>query len=201
MKVWRAPAFPNDSHREVRKMMLRLRLLTAAILMASFLLIGCKGSSNPNAPAKVHGSVTYNGSPVSGGTVTFHTKDGIPMTFPIDSDGNYTAPDIAEGEMVVTVETESVNPDANKMQEYKGGTSGMASKMDGMANYGKGGSGAAPGGGGVKGPGQQMGPTPEGFQSHTKYVKIPAKYSDKATSGLSVTLKKGDQSYSIKLTD
>ena len=89
----------------------RLSGATLLLVAAGALVLGCK-SENPNAPGRVSGKVTYNGQPVTGGTVTFHSKkDGAKIPVSISSDGRYSAFDIPDGEMDVTVETESLNPD------------------------------------------------------------------------------------------
>jgi hypothetical protein len=173
-------------------MSIRTRAGAVALQMAALAFVGCQSSGNANYPVRVTGKVTYNGSPVGGGVVTFHAADGTPIQVPIAPDGTYTADGLPEGAMAVTVETESVN---RKQEEYRGqGGGGMMSK------YGKGGGGgaAAP-----KGKGMQMSPVPPGAGGGVEpnYVKIPAKYADKATSGLSVTLKSGKQTYDIRLTD
>jgi hypothetical protein len=166
------------------------RLGGAAALLATLLLTGCK-ENNPNAPARVHGKVTYNGSPVTGGSVTFHFKEGGPVTMGISEDGTYSAVDIPAGEAVVTVETESINP-ATKHSSYGstgGGMSGMYGKKSAVKK--------AP-----EGKGEKASPAPEGTAaSQLVYVKIPKKYSAPATSGLSVTLKPGSQTHNIPLTD
>ena len=100
-------------------MSVRLRLAGGAALFAAMVLTGCK-PSNPNAPAKVTGKVTYNGSAVTGGSVSFHYKDGGKVSAPIGSDGTYSAIDIPTGDAMVTVETESINPE-NKKTEYRSG--------------------------------------------------------------------------------
>jgi hypothetical protein len=169
-------------------MPLPARLAGASLLLAALLLVGCK-PTNPNAPARVTGRVTYNGNPVTGGTIHFHSADGASIPIGIGPDGTYRAFDIPDGDMVVTVETESINPE-KKPQEYRGANA----------------SGPKYGPKAVvmpKGKGNSGGPKPEesGASAETTYMKIPAKYADKATSGLTVTLKKGDQTHDIKLTD
>jgi len=174
-------------------MNIRLRPGSAAILLVPLLLFGCT-PHNPNAPAKVSGKVTYNGSPVTGGSVVFHYKEGGQFSAPIASDGTFVAADIPVGEAVVTVETESINPD-NKKGDYASppGAGMMAGK------YGK----AAPPKPSSGGPGRgaKMSPAPDGSGSNTVYMKIPGKYSDKTKSGLSVTLKEGKQVNNFELTD
>jgi len=107
-------------------MQLAARFAGASLLLGALLLVGCK-ATNPNAPARVTGRVTYNGSPVTGGTIHFHSADGADVPIGIGPDGTYQAFDIPDGDMVVTVETESINPE-KKPPEYRGGNAGGAAK-------------------------------------------------------------------------
>lgn len=171
-------------------MKLQARLGGAFLLLAGLAVLGCK-QENPNAPARVTGRVLYKGNPVTGGMLAFHPTGGGIISIPIGADGSYSAFDIPDGDMVVTVETESINPD-KKTPDYKGASGGAA------AMYG----GKAAGGGGMVAKGQQNSPAPEGaIVSSGTYMKVPAKYADPATSGLTVTLKKGEQKHDVTLTD
>jgi hypothetical protein len=165
-------------------MMVRFRVGGALLLLATLTLFGCK-SYNPNAPARVSGRVYYNSNPVTGGMLTFHTKDGSQIPVGIAPDGTYTAYDIPDGDMVVTIDTESLNP--NKKQEDYRGNSKSKYGMKGGAQHDT----AAP-----------KEPIPEGAAGHEgKYVKIPDKYRDPAKSDLKCTLKKGEQKQDFSLTD
>jgi hypothetical protein len=139
------------------------------------LLAGC-GSRNPNAPARVNGTVRYNGAPLRAGTITFHSREKK-LTAPIGKDGSYGLFDVPAGDMVVTVETDSANPNR---QAAAGGMAGkMRSQMEGyMKAMGKG--GAAPA--------ASTAAAPE------DYVKIPPKYADPAKSPLTASLGAGDNS-------
>jgi len=86
--------------------------------LALLLAVGC-GPNNPNAPASFSGKVIYKNAPVRGGTVTFHTQKGAAYNGAIDAEGNYVAREIPTGEMTVTIETESINPN-KKIPEYAG---------------------------------------------------------------------------------
>lgn len=158
-----------------------------ALAVAAF--AGCQGSGDSKFPAKASGKVTYNGSPVTGGTITFHTADGTPIQAPIDADGSYLIASLPEGPVTVTVETESLN---SKAPQY----AGQGNQMGGM--YG--GPGAGKASGAPKG-GAMSSPAPEGYSGPERaYVKIPAKYADKSTSGITTTLKKGEQKFDVVLT-
>jgi len=168
-------------------MMIRARIAAAGVLFVLLVSIGCS-KTNPNTPASVHGKVTYNGSPVGGGFVYLHFDDGGRMACAIGADGSYSA-ESKEGVYKVTVDTESVNP--SKKEEYRGGGGGGIA-----AKYGKAAAPAVP-----KGKGAAASPAPEGTGAAGAYVKIPAKYANKDTSGLSVTLKSGKTQFDIPLTD
>src|SRR5262245_45191606 len=136
------------------------KFLTAcgAFMLVLPVLVGC--SRNPATAARVSGTVKYNGSLVTGGTVIFHTQDGSQrFSCPIGPDGSYSQTDMPAGAMRVTVETESANkpppPDYQK-------------KM-----------GRGPSGGE-----QKMSPIPDEFKNKQggSYVKIPAKFADKDQS-------------------
>lgn len=141
-------------------------------------LAGC--TKNPNAPAQISGVVKYKGQPLPGGTIVFHDSEGKAYSAPIQQDGKYQLTDIPVGEMKVTVETESVNP--SKKQPTYGGQ--RAAKM-GMSNYNP--------------PGAP--PRPSEEDKKAQYVKIPDKYSNASTSGLSATLGKGKNTKDFDLTD
>jgi hypothetical protein len=137
------------------------------------LAFGC-GAKNPQAPARVSGKVTYKGEPLKGGTLAFHTKDAGIYTCQIGSDGNYSIIDLPTGDLVVVVETESINPGKK------------------TATYGK---GQRPE---YRPPGA---PTDVAKADPAAYVKIPAKYANPKTSPLQVTLAKGSQVKDFELTD
>ena len=88
--------------------MTRTRLLPLALLLLAAAFLGCSG--NKLAPAKVSGNITYDGKPLKAGTLQFHTKEGVAYDGRISPDGTYSASDLPEGEMVVTVITESPEP-------------------------------------------------------------------------------------------
>lgn len=148
--------------------------LAPLLFMSVGLSLGCS-PSNPNAPATISGNVSYQGKPVKGGTLTFHTNGFGSYPVLIRPDGTYAATDMPAGDMVVTVETESINPDKKK------------------PIYGDKDSGS-----------KVMSPVPEGVNPKAnlgEYVKIPPKYADQKKSGLTATLTTGKQSKDFDLTD
>jgi hypothetical protein len=158
-------------------------ILILPLLVA--LAAGC-GKGNPNAPASISGKVTYKSKPVTGGMITFHTNDAGINQVPIMPDGTYSYEGLPVGELKVSIDTEALNPDRKKGQQY-GGAQGKNMMSPGPEGVGK-----APAG-------------PPGMTEGTlqgEYVKIPPKYRDKATSGLTVTLSKGQNTNKdFELTD
>ena len=168
-------------------------LLWLPLSLALSLLLGC--SSQKSAPSEVTGKVTYNGAPVTGGNMVFYSSNGI-YAVAIKPDGTYTAVDLPEGEMVVTVDTEGLNPD-KKIPEYNAKTAASGAK----AMYG--GKAATPTGGPGTKMKQESSPVPEGSPQGTAgtYVKIPKDYADKTKTPLKVTLKAGSQTQDFELKD
>jgi hypothetical protein len=147
--------------------------LALALPLCLVVVFGCD-NKNPNAPATVSGKVTYKDAPVSGGNITFKPeKEGPPYSRPLGADGTYSITDMPAGNYVVTVETESINPDRK------------------AETYGKAGQSAP------------VGPRPAGYvvTGAGKYVKIPAKYADPKTSELKATLGTDKKSQDFPLTD
>jgi hypothetical protein len=165
------------------------------------LVLGC-GSSKA-APAQVSGKVSYNGQPVPGGTVVFYSSAGV-YSAAINTDGTYTAADLPEGEMVVTVDTESLNPD-RKTAAYTPSAikaraeAGSKSKYSGSSVPA---AKSAPAASGAKDQKPNTSPVPEGANvDPVTYVKIPRNYADKTKSPLKVVLKSGSQEQNLELKD
>ena len=151
-------------------------------------LVGC-GGGVANAPANISGKVTYKGAPVTGGVVGFFATgtEGGGYSATISPDGTYSTSNIPAGEIKVTVETESLNPNI-KPTAYTGGAS------KGPAGTG------APGGGAPK----KMGASPmpgNAVKREAVYVKIPGKYAKKDTTTLKATLKAGSNKVDLDLVD
>jgi hypothetical protein len=172
-------------------MMTPARITAGGVLALLITSLGCS-PSNPDAPCRVEGKVTYNNNPVTGGTVCFHAADGVPYNFPIFANGAYNA-ELKEGTYTVTVETESLNP--NKKEDNRAATGARGA-------YGSGSGGKAGGGGySSKYKAQQGSPMPDSGAPKAEYVKIPPKYAAASSSGLSFTAKRGKNEYPITLTD
>jgi hypothetical protein len=155
------------------------RLCVASSLVIAALLCGCSGSK---IPSKVHGKVIYHNEPVPGGMVTFHVPDGGILTYPLTSQGEFTGANMPAGEMVVTVETEGLNPERRKMANYGGG------KGPAMDAY-------------RKKMMERGGPPEAKSDTGEKYVKIPEKYTDPKQSPLKVNLEKGNNELTLEIKD
>lgn len=155
---------------------MRIIRLTMGFTLAASFLVGC--TANPQAPARITGSVTYKGGPVPAGTVVFHTTEQGSYAAQLSADGSYEVRDVPKGKLVVTVETESVNPNT-KTKAY-GGDKGSKMYEERLRAEGR----AAA----EKAPPQQ-------------YVKIPAKYADQEKSPLNVEVSAGSQTHNFTLTD
>lgn len=154
------------------------RLIIPAVAFGLVLVCGC--TKNPQAPAQVSGTVTFNNQPLRGGTIIFHDKESRAYSAAINEEGGYVLSDLPIGEMAVTVETESLNP-KNESPTYGG-----ARAKGQVADYNP--------------PGAPPKPDPKS-EKQRLYVKIPARYGDPKSSQLSTTLKKGKNTAKFDLTD
>jgi hypothetical protein len=162
-------------------MIQKVRCLLFAPLLLAIVVTGCKSGS----PTTVSGKVTYNGGPVTGGVIRFGapSQDAYQQGY-IKEDGTYSVTDVPQGEMVVWINTEEINP------EPKG-------KPKSAIQYGQ--------------PGQKEGQTGAGGMIEAmkkgkvdipanagatmgKYMPIPEKYGTKKDSPLRYTSKGGKQS-------
>ncbi len=147
--------------------------LLLALPLCFVVVLGCTKSS---VPSKLTGKVAYKGAPVTGGTLTISPEgEGAIYSAPIKADGTYSIASIPAGEFVVTIETESANP--NKKIPVYGGAKGK----------------------GAMSPGPEAAAAPSGDTG--QFVKIPVKYNDKKKSGLTVTLVVGPNEKNFDLTD
>jgi hypothetical protein len=162
------------------------------LLFVPFLLLpalGCSGSKT--AQAGVHGKITYNGKPVTGGIIAFIPEgSGGNYAGQINPDGTYQIDEVPNGTCSVTIDA---LPDPGKAAEAYGGARGKQMEEEG-AKASKGGMKPGPGG---------MSPRPPGVEAPNQgqYMKLPDKYSDPKTSGLKANLTKGGNTFNADLTD
>lgn len=185
-----------------RVLSLSVRLAAVVALIA---LVGCSGAKS----AKVKGKVVYKGQGLPGGIVRFVPKQGKgnQTSCTIDANGNFEG-EAPVGDCLVSID--------NRELQGKGtgviGASGNYNKGEQPddkkgPSYGgpamKGGSG--PGDNRAKGPSQppadmmkqkmqEKGAPPSaiGDKPQGKYVQIPKRYYDAASSGLEANIKSGD---------
>jgi hypothetical protein len=162
---------------------MNIRILSPlAVSALALLFAGCGPGSNSLAPANVSGSVTKGGKPLPGGTIGFVTPDGNTYSTDIGADGTYSIKDLPDGELVVIVETESVNPD--RKGESGGKDKGRRESVAQQQPP----SGYPPSGG-----------TTSGLGGDKKYVPINKKYASHKTSPLTHTLKSGRNVYTAEV--
>ena len=131
------------------------------------------GTSGCGGSGTVSGTVSYNGKPLKGGNVLFVSPEGKRSTSAtIQEDGSYTAPNIPAGPVTVCVETESLNPAGKEPARHYGPPPG-AHAPAGLEQ-----------------------PNPN---TAKLYVRIPEKYATPDQSGLTYTVKSGQQKYDIDL--
>jgi hypothetical protein len=172
----------------------RTALLTTMLVLLGA-ITGCGGKG------KVTGTVTGpDGQPLPLGRITFLPASGPPGVSADIEDGKYTVEDVATGENKVSVETAYIE------EQYKGAAQAGNSQKS-FATAGTGGGGPPP---------KDMAPEvvqglakfkkggEEGIriakEKMAKYRPIPEKFTDPKTSGLSVTVKSGNNDYPVDLS-
>jgi len=75
----------------------RLPRPPAVIAFLAALAAGCGSTTT------VAGTVTYKGTPLTGGSVTLVSADGVAHSGPISSDGTFTIPDVPTGRVAIGV--------------------------------------------------------------------------------------------------
>ena len=80
-------------------------LASAAACLALTALVGCGGSSN--GKGTITGKVTYNHTPVGGGTLTLYSASGSPYPVGIKPDGTFDVSDVPVGQMGVAIDSGS----------------------------------------------------------------------------------------------
>jgi len=155
-------------------------LLGTCLVGLLSLTSGCSGAPER---ATVKGKVTIGDKPLTAGNVMFWSKDKDAVTgaAAIDKDGNYVLNDAPVGDVMISVTVPKLPPgglDMMRRMKNNPGTKNTESvdPNDSSKRI------------------MIMGDIPENL------VPIPDKYSVPADSGLTYTIKRGEQTYDIKLT-
>jgi hypothetical protein len=157
-------------------------------LLLCGLLLGCGAKTQTGAKAR--GTVRYNGKPLAGGNLIFHTDKGsYKASIAQDGSGYYEVVDLPIGDADATVETEFLNPGTGgggaAAQMAKKGEKVNNEYADAMAK--------------MKG---SAAPAPVSKEALAqRYTKIPAKYSKRGTAKLNVTLNSGWNDLDFDLKD
>jgi hypothetical protein len=147
------------------------------LLMTLFVFsVGC--GPNYKARGSVKGKVTFEGKSLPTGTVVFLGKNNMSGSAAIDKDGNYSLPDAPLGDVTIIVMVPKPPPGGlEKMKLPPGTKEGKSIDPEGSGKSIS-----------------IMGTLP------THIVPIPDKYGNEATSGLTYTVQKGEQTHNIALT-
>jgi hypothetical protein len=151
-----------------------IRFAIAGLVPAVITLSGCGGNYNDglNLGGTLSGAVTINGTPLHGGRIECFSENGkYSVATELDPAGKYTLKEPPLGPCKLVVKTSHL-------------------KDHPVATVGKGGK-ANPGGSAG-----MMLPENVGFG----YTPIPEKYESLATTDLTVTVERGNQTHDIKLT-
>ena len=97
-----------------------------AAVLTAVLLAGCGGSSST-----VSGEVTYDGTPVENGTITFlpAAREGTPAAGPI-TDGHYTVSGLPPGRRIVQITAVKKLQFAKSREEARFKKGGAANRAD-----------------------------------------------------------------------
>ncbi|HBI41726.1 MAG TPA: hypothetical protein DDY78_02585 [Planctomycetales bacterium] len=155
---------------------------------------GCGGKGN------VSGTVTGpDGKPLPLGKISFTPSSGPPGVSADIEDGKYTAENVGTGENKVAVETAYIKTESLPMLKN--------TNPESMATHGTGGGGPVPKdmpAEAVAGMAAINKSRDEGIQkakdNMAKYREIPEKFTDPKTSGLSLTVKSGANTFPVDLS-
>jgi hypothetical protein len=153
---------------------MRLTMFAAAVL-AAVALSGCGDVPR----GRLHGTVKYQGKPLTGATVIFLARDNKTHVARLKSDGTYDVTGVAIGTIKVSVQQDlpAVTPKAESFG------SAVSSQAKGVSDE-KAGKAPAP---------------PPVAEKGAGGLRFPAHYNDPDKSGLSFELKDADQEWSIDL--
>lgn len=159
----------------------------AVLCLSISLLLGCSGGATSNGSV-ITGTVTYKGAVVPRAEVTVYSKSNptnLPLTINTRDDGGFETKDLAPGEYEVTVITRVFT---------MGGSTGAGPAEAGKSDPRMMGKGGPAAGGGMSKEAQakaaEMGKD-KAIAPPSAGVTLPAKYSKKETSKLTLTVVAG----------
>ena len=161
------------------------RFSVVMLIVALVVLAGC----SPRPTGSVSGKVSHNGKLLKGGKVVFVGADGgQSVSSSINEDGTYLVQELPAGSYKICVDT-----------SFLKGPSGPAG-ASAPGGVGAPGGSKAPPSKGAGGKVVEGSPTPsDPAQNAKKYVAIPDKYKDAATTDLLYKFDGGFQTYDIDL--
>jgi hypothetical protein len=135
------------------------------------LIAGCGDTPR----SKIHGTIKYQGKPLTNATLTFFAKDNSTHMAILNPDGTYTVDRVPRGPIKVSIQSDVPRP-ASKGQFAKGFGEMPAETKDGKRD-----------------------PAPGPAEPKATWPIVPANYNDPEKSGLSFELKEPDQEWSVEL--
>lgn len=155
---------------------MRIALFAAAVAVA-VALPGCGDTPR----ATVRGKVTYQGKPLPDMLVVFLAKDNKTHSVPLKPDGTYEVTGVALGPVRVSVQQSGPRPTVKADPDLTrpAAKAAKASVADEKASF--------------------RPPDPEPGTGKAAGVRLPYRYADPESSGLSFDLKDPDQEWSVDL--
>ena len=150
--------------------------MTSRFFVIALLVCSAVGCGEGSSTGTITGKVLVAGRPLNGGTVSFLSvnADAVPMTFLINEDGTYTATDIPQGELMVSV--------VAKASDANGGGASESRAAKAKGEMGR-----------LESAGQPVPPEMQDAVNGTPGENappplVPPKYQDPFTSDIKVTL-------------
>lgn len=147
------------------------------LAVAVALLVGAGGCSQPRS--RVHGTVHYQGKPLSGATVIFLAPDNQAYPASTKADGSYEIAGVPRGQIRVSIQVPPP-PSPPRPEPRAKGRDALAKREASEDDTGK---------------KARLPPEPPGPPA----ARIPSHYGDPNRSGLSFELKSPEQEYPIDL--
>lgn len=166
---------------------------TALLAIGVVVAAGCSGEAKRS---KVSGVVSYKGTPLKGGTLTFTSDSSGTYNCQIHEGGAYSITDLPLGTYGVVIDTEFLNPEkrAATMSKAAAGQQGERARINKQYMEAMGRSG------GSTDAAKTVDPATKEEMAKI-YTKIPAKYLSKVTSGQQLDVSGTNTVKNFELTD